>query len=171
MKCLVFNRDLESVIKSCELNWIYLEYINTDSERHLWKTCCSVLCPSLDDPSPKLHRKPTSVPTLIRQLTVAIWFCGTDGWWIRRLSSTALWTTSGNTSEVREVRPLDMTATTSYLQWGEGERYNSYCLHVFFYQYKQHKGFLIWFFFFLDLRIYYWNSTHTALCLHALVYV
>lgn len=89
--------------------------INTVSETHLWKTCCSVLCPGLEDPSPKLHRKLTSVPALTRQLSVTVWFSRTDAWWSSLLSCTALWTTSGNTSEVREVRPLDMTTTTSYL--------------------------------------------------------
>ncbi|TNN59485.1 hypothetical protein EYF80_030300 [Liparis tanakae] len=70
------------------------------------ETCCSVLGPSLDEPSPKLQRKVTSVPTLSRQLTATVWFCRTDGRWTSRLSLTDLWTTSGNTSEVREVRPL-----------------------------------------------------------------
>lgn len=120
--------------------WIYLSFhkANFNSETHLWKTCCSVLCPSLEDPSPKLHRKVTSVPTLTRQLTVTVWFCRTEAWWSSLLSFTALWTTSGNTLEVMEVRPLDRTTTTSYLHWREGvvlfrKRYvYELYLHLFF---------------------------------------
>ena len=81
--------------------------------------CCSVLCPSLVVPSPKLHRKMTSVPTVTRQRSVTVWFCRTEARWTSLLSFTAFWMTSGNTSEVREVRPPDTTTTTSYLHQRE----------------------------------------------------
>lgn len=82
---------------------------------YFWKTCCSVLCPGLQDPSPKFHRKLTSLPALTRQSIVTVRFSRTDVWCRRRLSLTGFCTTSEKTSAPIRVSPLDGTKTTSYL--------------------------------------------------------
>lgn len=87
-----------------------------DVHAYIWKMCCSVLCPGLEDPSPKFHRKLTSVPALTRQFIVTVWFGRTDAWCRSPLSLTGLWMSSGKTSVAVRVPLLDTTKTTSYLR-------------------------------------------------------
>lgn len=101
------------------LRWAVLGYKNELlwlKYTHLRKMCCSVLRPSLEDPSPKLQWTLMLVPVLTRQCSVTVRFSRTDAWWSSRFNFTGLWMISAKTSELREVPSFDMTTTTSYLR-------------------------------------------------------
>lgn len=67
-----------------------------------------------------------SVPSVTRHVSITVWSSRTEGWWSSLLSLTAFWIFSGNTSEVEEVWPLNMTTTTSYLNPRKGDRTSVY---------------------------------------------